>query len=158
VATSNIEVQRSNNGGPHLRRRGRRSHRTRDPPASGSLGPTDRERPPPRSKSNTTPALPSKGISTSVCSSRTNDTEKRPVLGPLRSVYVGVHGCRPGRGKPSTYRQQGLLPARGLDPEPLMAPANNSQRSLSTTSDYVYPVWSDKQKYLSLLVPDRGNT
>ena len=158
VATFNIEVQRSNNGGLTYVAGVGEAIDAATLPAAGSLAPTDSGNVAAQIKvDRNTSSCPSKGnlyVAFVAPDSATENTNS----GPLRSVYVGV-STDAGLDAPTmtfTDHKVYAAPAGSLG-----ATHGNNQIFPALAVDnfgYVYTVWSDTENVLLSSSSDLGNT
>jgi len=158
VATFNIEVQRSNNGGLTYVAGAGEAIDAATLPAAGSLAPTDSGNVAAQIKvDHNTSSCPSKGnlyVAFVAPDSATENTNS----GPLRSVYVGV-STDAGLDAPTmtfTDHKVYAAPAGSLG-----ATHGNNQVFPALAVDnfgYVYTVWSDTENVLLSSSSDLGNT
>ncbi len=158
LATFNIEVQRSNNGGLTYVAGAGEAVDAATLPAAGSLVPTDSGNVAAQIKvDHNTSSCPSKGnlyVAFVAPDSATENTN----TGPLRSVYVGV-STDAGAGAPTiTFTDHRVFTSPAGSPGAANG-GNNIFPALAVDNfGYVYTVWSDNQSIFLSSSSDLGNT
>ena len=156
LATFNIEVQRSNNGGLTYTAGLGEAIDAATLPAAGSLAPTDTANTAAQIKVDNS-ACPSKGNLYVAFTAPDNATENAN-SGPQRSVYVGV-SADAGLGAPTfTFTDHKVFASPAGSPG--AAHGNNNIFPALAVDDFgnVYTVWSDNQSIFLSSSSNLGNT
>jgi hypothetical protein len=158
VATFNIEVQRSNNGGLTYVDGAGEAIDAATLPAAGSLAPTDSANVAAQIKvDHNTSSCPSKGNLYVAFVAPDNATENTN-SGPLRSVYVGV-STDAGLNAPTiTFTDHKVFTSPAGSPGATHGTANIFPALAVDNFGYVYTVWSDNQNIFLSSSSDQGNT
>jgi hypothetical protein len=156
VATFNIEVQRSNNGGLTYTAGAGEGIDAATLPAAGSIAPTDSANTAAQIKVDNT-ACPSKGNLYVAFTAPDNATENTN-SGPQRSVYVGVSSDA-GLDAPTFTFTDHKVFASPAGSAGATNGNNNIFPALAVDNfGNVYTVWSDNQNIFLSSSSDRGNT
>jgi hypothetical protein len=158
LATFNIEVQRSNNGGLTYVAGAGEALDAATLPAAGSLAPTDSGNVAAQIKvDRNTSSCPSKG-NLYVAFVAPDSATENSNTGPLRSVYVGVSADAGLNAPTITFTDHKVFTSPSGSPGAVNG-GNNIFPALAVDNfGYVYTVWSDNQNVFLSSSSDLGNT